>query len=35
MRTVEVAMYRDGAVRVAQALNLDVSFFGDTQEEKP
>ncbi len=35
MRTIEVVMYRARAIRVAQALNVDVSFFGDTKEEKP
>ena len=35
MRTIEVVMYRNAALRVAQALNVDVSSFGDTKEEKP
>ena len=33
MRTIEVVLYREGAVWVAQALNVDVSSFGDTREE--
>ena len=33
MRTMEVVLYREGAVWVAQALNVDVSSFGDTREE--
>ena len=33
MRTVEVVFYRDGQTWVAQALNVDVSSFGDTREE--
>ena len=33
MRTVEVVFYRDGKTWVAQALNVDVSSFGDTREE--
>ena len=33
MRTIEVVLYRERAVWVAQALNVDVSSFGDTREE--
>ncbi len=33
MRTIEVVLYREGEVWVAQALNVDVSSFGDTREE--
>ena len=33
MRTIEVVLYREGAFWVAQALNVDVSSFGDTREE--
>ena len=33
MRTIEVVLYREGIVWVAQALNVDVSSFGDTREE--
>ena len=33
MRTIEVVLYRDGAAWVAQALNVDVSSFGDSREE--
>ena len=33
MRTIEVVFYRDGEAWVAQALNVDVSSFGDTREE--
>ena len=33
MRTIEVVLYREGAIWVAQALNVDVSSFGDTREE--
>ena len=33
MRTIEVVLYREGAVWVAQALNVYVSSFGDTREE--
>ena len=33
MRTIEVVLYREAAVWVAQALNVDVSSFGDTREE--
>ena len=33
MRTIEVVFYRDGKTWVAQALNVDVSSFGDTREE--
>lgn len=33
MRTIEIVMYRDGRHWVAQALNVDVSSFGDTPEE--
>ena len=32
MRTIEVVFYRDGNAWVAQALNVDVSSFGDTRE---
>ena len=28
-----MVLYREGAVWVAQALNVDVSSFGDTREE--
>ncbi|MCH9036447.1 MAG: type II toxin-antitoxin system HicB family antitoxin [Chloroflexi bacterium] len=31
MRRIEVVFYRDGKVWVAQALNVDVSSFGDTR----
>ena len=33
MRTIEVVFYRNGKAWVAQALNVDVSSFGDTREE--
>ena len=33
MQTLEVVFYRDGKASVAQALNVDVSSFGDTREE--
>ncbi len=33
MRTIEVVFYREGKAWVAQALNVDVSSFGDTREE--
>ena len=33
MRTIEVVFYREGKLWVAQALNVDVSSFGDTREE--
>ena len=33
MHTIEVVFYRDGKAWVAQALNVDVSSFGDTREE--
>ena len=33
MRRIEVVFYRDGKVWVAQALNVDVSSFGDTRVE--
>ena len=33
VRTIEVVFYRDGKTWVAQALNVDVSSFGDTREE--
>ena len=33
MHTIEVVFYREGKTWVAQALNVDVSSFGDTQEE--
>ena len=33
MRTIEVVLYREGAAWVAQALNVDVSSFGDSREE--
>ena len=33
MRTIEVVLYREGAVWVAQVLNVDISSFGDTREE--
>ncbi len=33
MRTIEVVFYRDGTTWVAQALNVDVSSFGDTRED--
>ncbi len=33
MRTIEVVLYRERTAWVAQALNVDVSSFGDTREE--
>jgi len=33
VRTIEVVFYREGKAWVAQALNVDVSSFGDTREE--
>ena len=33
MRSIEVVLYRENEVRVAQALNVDVSSFGDTRDE--
>ena len=33
MRPIEVVIYRDGKHRVAQALNVEVSSFGDSAEE--
>ena len=33
MRTIEVVFYRDGKTWVVQALNVDVSTFGNTREE--
>ena len=33
MRTIEVVFYREGTTWVGQALNVDVSSFGDTREE--
>ena len=33
MRTIEVVLYRDKTAWVAQALNVDVSSFGDTRDE--
>ena len=33
MRTIEVVFYREGKAWVAQALNVDVSSFGDTRED--
>jgi len=33
MRTIEVVFYREGKQWVAQALNVEVSSFGDTREE--
>lgn len=32
-RTIEVVIYQEGDQWVAQALNVDVSSFGDTAEE--
>ena len=32
MRTIEVVLYSDGKAWVAQALNVEVSSFGDTRE---
>ena len=33
MHTIEVVFYRDGDAWVAQALNVDVSSFGDTRDD--
>ena len=33
MHTIEVVFYRGGKAWVAQALNVDVSSFGDTRDE--
>ena len=33
MRSIEVVLYRQGDVWVAQALNVDVSSFADTPDE--
>ncbi len=33
MSNIEVVLYREGKVCVAQALNVDVSSFGDTRDE--
>ena len=33
MRTIEVVFYRNGEAWVAQALNVEVSSFGETREE--
>ena len=33
MRTIEVVFYRERETWVAQALNVDVSSFGDTRPE--
>ena len=33
MRTIEVVLYREKSAWVAQALNVEVSSFGDTREE--
>ena len=33
MRRIEVVLYREGVVWVAQAQNVEVSSFGDTQKE--
>ena len=33
MQSIEVVLYRENEARVAQALNVDVSSFGDTREE--
>ena len=33
MRTIEVVFYRDENAWVAQALNVDISSFGDTRRE--
>ena len=32
MSNIEVVLYREGKVWVAQALNVDVSSFGDTRD---
>ncbi len=33
MRSIEVVFYREGKAWVAQALNVDVSSFGDSREQ--
>ena len=33
MRRIEVVLYREGEVWIAQALNVDVSSFGDTRDD--
>ena len=33
MRNVQVVLYREGGLWLAQALNVDVSIFADTREE--
>ena len=33
MRSIEVVLYKECEVWVAQALNVDISSFGDTQKE--
>jgi predicted RNase H-like HicB family nuclease len=33
MRTIEVAFFRDEKALVAQALDVDISSFGDTRQE--
>ena len=33
MQSIEVVLYRENEAWVAQALNVDVSSFGDTREE--
>lgn len=33
MRNIEVVFYRDADVWIAQALNMDVSSFGDTRAD--
>ncbi len=33
MQSIEVVLYKENEVWVAQALNVDVSSFGDTREE--
>ncbi len=33
MRSIEVVLYREKTAWVAQALNVDVSSFGDIREE--
>ena len=33
MRRIEVVLYRENQAWVAQALNVDISSFGDTREE--
>ena len=35
MRTIEVVLYREGAIWVAQAFNVDVTIFGDARERSP